>query len=120
MKRALSSATLLFVCLTTAACALEESTGPGGTADDSSLSRPPTATQTAAGEASVLDGGAPSAVAANCGDGVCTPYAEDCGNCLIDCPCWQAGTVCSAGQCVISTPECDLNDICCRKPWLPF
>mgnify|MGYP003866663129 CR=1 FL=1 len=31
-----------------------------------------------------------------CGDNVCTPDVESCGNCLQDCPCWMPGTTCNA------------------------
>jgi hypothetical protein len=50
-------------------------------------------------------GGAP------CGDGECTPGEEDCGVCLVDCPC-PAGTSCNAsgspGQCEATCGD----DIC--------
>src|SRR6185295_7269133 len=42
-----------------------------------------------------------------CGNGVCKPNVEDCGVCLVDCPC-PAGRVCNAsgshGQCVNPPP----------------
>lgn len=115
MKRALLSASLLLLCLATATCALEESADTGSAARDSSPSR--STTTQAASEAGVIDT-APTAVSAICGDNVCTPSLEDCGTCLSDCPCWQAGTVCSGGQCIF--PECDPSELCCRKPWLPI
>jgi hypothetical protein len=149
MMRALCSSTLL-LCLVAAGCALdqngnpidlpaEEELGSGGSAGAAAAAQP--------GEAAVKGDG-PITPAAVCGDQICAPNVEDCGNCPGDCPCWQQGTFCSGGQCVghcgdnFCAPNlencgncpidcacpggtvCQNNqcrepcDFCCRKPWL--
>jgi hypothetical protein len=90
MKHALWTSILL-IGLGIASCALDDAAGPQPGAG--SLTAP---VQTADSAKSSSGPG----IAAVCGDGVCTPDIEGCGNCPGDCPCWQQGTICSGGQCV--------------------
>jgi hypothetical protein len=112
MKRALSIGTLL-LCLAMAGCALDD---PAVSTDQSEL-------QTGGDQLAPKSG--PVTTAAVCGDGICTPGVEGCGNCPADCPCWQQGTICSGGQCVPicgdgycspGTEDCGLCPVDCPCP----
>lgn len=89
MKRTLSIGSLV-LCAAAASCALDE-LGVSMDVPDLSIAGEPGADRRDSTSGSTT---------AVCGDGLCAAEVEGCGNCPGDCPCWQQGTICSAGRCV--------------------